>query len=198
MSVQPTEVYSWKSGVNSDQCSEFNVNQLHMFNSNWPELETDSTSIKLTFICSEFTTKSEYAFNLNWFWIVHSVWNRIFDNLKLTEFIFVQPMEGRFDWQSCEVANRKRDVNEQWSWVCVSCTVCRGERGGAGRKRSVTPSVVHLLEELVGGVFIAVLLHLGQVAFLRGHGSVHLKWFRFQKNQYFISFDSYSSHHGMN
>lgn len=35
-------------------------------------------------------------------------------------------------------------------------------------------SVLHLLEELVGGVLVAVLLHLGQVAFLRGDGRVHL------------------------
>lgn len=45
----------------------------------------------------------------------------------------------------------------------------KGKVGGG-----ITPSVVDLLKELVGGVFIAVLLHLGQVTFLRGHGSVHL------------------------
>lgn len=36
-------------------------------------------------------------------------------------------------------------------------------------------SVLHLLKELVGWVLVAVLLHLGQVALLRGDGSVHLE-----------------------
>lgn len=36
-------------------------------------------------------------------------------------------------------------------------------------------SSVHLLEELVGGVLVAVLLHLGQVALLRGDGRIHLE-----------------------
>lgn len=38
----------------------------------------------------------------------------------------------------------------------------------------MTFSVLHLLEELVGGVLVAVLLHLGQVALLRGDGGIHL------------------------
>ncbi len=104
--------------------------------------------------------------------------------------------EVMFDRQSCEVANRKRDVNERWVWAGVSCTVCRRGRGGeTGRKRSITLLVGHLFEVLIGGVFIAVLLHLRQVTFIRGHGSIHLrhKWFGFQTNHYFDSFDSYSS-----
>ena len=35
--------------------------------------------------------------------------------------------------------------------------------------------VLHLLEELVGWVFVAILLHLGEVALLWGHSSIHLK-----------------------
>lgn len=35
-------------------------------------------------------------------------------------------------------------------------------------------SVLHLLKELVGGVFIAILLHLGKVALLRGDCSINL------------------------
>lgn len=35
--------------------------------------------------------------------------------------------------------------------------------------------VLHLLEELVSWVFIAILLHLGEVALLWGHRSVNLK-----------------------
>lgn len=36
-------------------------------------------------------------------------------------------------------------------------------------------SVLHLLKELVGWVLITILLHLRQVALLRGDGSVHLQ-----------------------
>lgn len=36
-------------------------------------------------------------------------------------------------------------------------------------------SVLHLLEKLVGGVLIAVLLHLRQVALLRGDCCIHLQ-----------------------
>ena len=36
-------------------------------------------------------------------------------------------------------------------------------------------SILHLLKELVGWVLITVLLHLGQVALLRGDGSIHLE-----------------------
>lgn len=35
--------------------------------------------------------------------------------------------------------------------------------------------VLHLLEELVSWIFIAILLHLGEVALLWGHSSVNLK-----------------------
>ena len=35
--------------------------------------------------------------------------------------------------------------------------------------------VLHLLEELVGWIFVAVLLHLGQVALLWGDSGVNLK-----------------------
>lgn len=35
--------------------------------------------------------------------------------------------------------------------------------------------VLHLLKELVSWVFIAILLHLGEVALLRGHSCVNLK-----------------------
>ena len=36
--------------------------------------------------------------------------------------------------------------------------------------------ILHLFEELVGGVLVAVLLHLGEVALLRCHCSIHLLW----------------------
>lgn len=36
-------------------------------------------------------------------------------------------------------------------------------------------SVLYLLKELIGWVLVAVLLHLGQVAFLGGDGSIHLE-----------------------
>lgn len=39
---------------------------------------------------------------------------------------------------------------------------------------AVVFSVLHLFKELVGWVFIAVLLHFGQVALLGGHGSINL------------------------
>lgn len=38
-----------------------------------------------------------------------------------------------------------------------------------------SPSVLHLLKELVSRVLVAVLLHLGQVALLRGDRSVDLE-----------------------
>lgn len=188
MFVQPTEVYSRESGVNSELCIEFDVNQLHMFNLNWIELKLFMLGQPSFTICSEFKTKSEL-------YIEHSDWNSIFNNLKLTSSHSSSQWEVMFDRQSCEVANRKRDVNERWVWAGVSCTVCRRGRGEeTGRKRSVTPSVGHLFEVLIGGVFIAVLLHLRQVTFIRGHGSIHLrhKWFGLQMNHYFDSFDSYS------
>lgn len=122
---------------------------------------------------------------------MHSDWNSIFNKSSYSS----SQWEVMFDWQSCEVANRKRDVNERWVWAGVACTVCRWGGGGeTGMKRSVTPSVGHLFEVLIGGVFIAVLLHLRQVTFIRSHGSIHLrdKWFGFQMNHYFDSFDSYS------
>jgi len=48
--------------------------------------------------------------------------------------------------------------------VCVC--VCVGGEGAC----SSSSSVVHLLEELVGGVLVAVLLHLGEVALLTASG----------------------------
>lgn len=40
--------------------------------------------------------------------------------------------------------------------------------------RDTLSSVLHLLEELVGWVLVAVLLHLGQVALLGSDGGIHL------------------------
>lgn len=42
------------------------------------------------------------------------------------------------------------------------------------RLRDTLSSVLHLLEELVSRVLVAVLLHLGQVALLGSDGGVHL------------------------
>lgn len=42
-------------------------------------------------------------------------------------------------------------------------------------KRGPGFSILHLLEELVGGVLIAILLHSGQVALLWCHSCIDLK-----------------------
>lgn len=48
-----------------------------------------------------------------------------------------------------------------------------GERGGHGLE-TAEPSSVHLLEEFVSGVFIAVILHLIQLSLLGGQHGVDL------------------------
>lgn len=48
-----------------------------------------------------------------------------------------------------------------------------GERGGHGLN-TAEPSSVHLLEEFVSGVFIAVILHLIELSFLGGQHGVDL------------------------
>lgn len=51
----------------------------------------------------------------------------------------------------------------------------RGDVCVCGSGPSMTFSVLHLLKELVSWILVTILLHLGQVALLRGDGSIHLE-----------------------
>lgn len=61
--------------------------------------------------------------------------------------------------------------------VCVLCPDAMGDGGfflGGGVGFQNGALVLHLLKELIGGVLIAVLLHLSEMALLRGHRCIHL------------------------
>lgn len=75
--------------------------------------------------------------------------------------------------QQCLTAS----VNKVKNWNVLSAKegAGRGKKGGEEMLGNSSVLVLHLLKEFVGGILVAVLLHLGQVALLWRHRSIHLQ-----------------------
>lgn len=92
---------------------------------------------------------------------VHTEWALV----RLDEMVrWWKPLSSPW-WQS-------RAIVCIWVISLHSLSWCSGVMGVMGIWRGSL--VLHLLEELVGGVLIAVLLHLSEMTFLRGHRCIHL------------------------